>query len=245
MDCGNLSITNATALGANFPAPVYDALVLTDYAQLTANDVTIPKASNRGITIKDAGCLWVSSNSKTCIETPLTVDGTFYKRGVGELTLAGPTIAVTGGGPDKCVIQHGRLCAAHANALKGLALEFVDKPNGASLMVVPDLTDADLTAKGLDLSGIDTPITLDAAFGGKIPFAEPAAADRPEAPFGVTEYGLLTVKATAAEAVRAMLSTTPPRYFAGGTLAWTEASTEDSVTFGVRCMRHATRIYLR
>ena len=137
------------------------------------------------------------------------------------------------------------LRAAHADALKGLALEFVDKQNGASLMVMPDLTDADFTAKGIDLSGIDTPITLDAAFDGKIPFAESAAADRPEAPFGVTEYGLLTVKATFADTLRAMLPTTPPRYFAGGRLEWTEKSVGDCVTFGVRCKRHATRLYLR
>ena len=245
LDCGNLGITNAVALGANFPTPVYDALVLTDYARFAANGVTIPQASNRGITIKDAGCIWVSSGDQTRIETPLTVDGTCYKRGVGTLTLAGPTRAVTGGGTDKCIIHHGLLRAAHADALKGLALEFVDKQNGASLMVMPDLSDADFTAKGIDLSGIDTPITLDAAFGGKIPFAEPAAADRPEAPFGVTEYGLLTVKATAADAVRAMLPTTPPRYFAGGRLEWMEKSAGDCVTFGVRCRRHAARIYLR
>jgi len=245
-DCGNLGFDNVQALGANLPSLAYDAIVLTDYAQLSANNITISKASNRGITIKDAGCFWTSSNKKMCVETPLTVDGTFYKRGTGELTLAGPTIAVTGGGADKCVIQHGPLRVAHADALKGLALEFEsDGKNIPSLTVVPDITDADFTAKGIDLSGIDTPITLDADFNGKIPFQDTPAAARPEAPFGVTEYGLLTVKATAADAIRAMLPTTPPRHFAGGTMTWTEKATEDCVTFCVRCRRPATAIYLR
>ena len=51
--------------------------------------------------------------------------------------------------------------------------------------------------------------------------------------------------ATAADAVRAMLPTTPPRHFAGGTMTWTEKATEDCVTFCVRCRRPATAIYLR
>ena len=245
-DCGNLSVTNANALGANFPSPVYDAIVLTDYAQLSANDVTIPKTSNRGITIKDAGCFWTSIDKKMCVETPLTVDGTFYKRGVGELTLAGPTLAVKGGGTDKCVIQHGLLRVVHAEALKGLALEFEsDGQNIPSLMVVPDLADADFTAKGIDLSGIDTPITLDAAFGGKIPLAEPAAADRTEAPFGVTEYGFLTVDATAADAVRAMLPATPPRHFSKGSITWTEKTVDGCTTFGVRYHRAGFMLYIK
>ena len=243
-DYGELYLRGRYALGADLPTPTPDALTLTDFAILWPDEssYTLYKESNRGITCKGVARIWTSGNYYTRIETPLTIDGECHKIGNGTLTLAGAATAVTGGGTDKFIVSNGLLRVANANALKGLAVYF---RGGTSLMVMPDLTDADLTAKGLDLSGIDTPITLADAFGGKIPFAEPAAADRPEAPFGVTEYGLLTVKATAADAVRAMLPTTPPRYFAGGTLAWTEASTEDSVTFGVRCMRHATRIYLR
>ena len=156
--------------------------------------------------------------------------------------MAGAATAITGGGTDKFVISNGLLRVANANALKGLAVYF---RYGTSLMVVPDLTDADLTAKGLDLSGIDTPITLADAFGGKIPFVETPAADRTEVPFGVTEYGLLTVEATAATAVRAMLPATPPRHFAKGSIAWTEKTVNGLTTFGVRYHRAGFMLSIR
>ena len=246
VDCGNLGFDNVQALGANLPSLAYDAIVLTDYAQLSANNITISKASNRGITIKGAGCFWASAGKKMCVETPLTVDGTFYKRGVGELTLAGPTIAVTGGGTDKCVIQHGLLRVAHADALKGLALEFEsDGQNIPSMTVVPDLTDAAFTAKGIDLSGIDTPITLDASFNGKIPFLDTPVAARPEAPFGTTEYGVFTVKTTFADTLRAMLPATPPRHFSNGRISWTEKTVGDLTTFGIRCRRPAFTLIIK
>ena len=243
-DYGMLYVRDMRALGADLPTPTPDALTLTDYAYLWIDNGinTLAKSSNRGITVKDCARIWQSSNVDFRMETTLTVDGECYKDGSGIMTLAGEAVAVNGGGADKFIVTNGTLCVASANALKGLALHF---HRSTALMVKPNLDDDEFTEKGLDLSDLDTPLTLAPALNGKIPFRAFAAAAMPEAPFGTTEYGLFTVKATFADTLRAMLPTTPPRYFAGGRLEWTEKSVGDCVTFGVRCTRHATRIHLR
>ena len=244
-DYGMLHIWNANVLGADLPTPTPDAITVTDYAFLWVDrSTTLAKASNRGVTIKDCGRIWQSSNVDFRMETMLTVDGECYKDGTGVLTLAGEAAAVTGGGADKFFVTNGTLCVASANALKGLALHFY-RGVGTAFRVLPNLDDDEFTEKGLDLSDLDTPLTLAPEVGSKIPFQDTPAANRPEAPFGITEYGLLTVKATFADTLRAMLPAKPPRHFAGGTISWMETSTEDRVTFGVRCARHATRIHLR
>ena len=244
-DYGMLHIWNANVLGADLPMLTPDAITVTDYAFLWVDrSTTLAKASNRGVTIKDCGRIWQSSNVDFRMETMLTVDGECYKDGTGVLTLAGEAAAVTGGGADKFFVTNGTLCVASANALKGLALHFY-RGVGTAFRVLPNLDDDEFTEKGLDLSDLDTPLSLAPEVGSKIPFQDTPAANRPEAPFGTTEYGVFTVKATFADTLRAMLPAKPPRHFAGGTISWMETSTEDSVTFGVRCARHATRIHLR
>lgn len=231
-DFGMLHLIDGRGLGADMPSPMPDALTLTDYAFLWVDrTATLAKSSNRGVTIKDCGRLWQSSNVDFRMETLLTVDGECYKDGSGMLTLAGEARAVTGGGADKFIVTNGILCVASANALKGLMLHF---HRATALMVKPNLDDADFTAKGLDLSGLSTPVTLASEFAGKIPFVEPAAADMTEVPFGTTEYGILTVSASAADAVRAMLPTKPPRHFAKGKISWTERTSDGLTTFGVK-----------
>ena len=243
-DYGELYLRGRYALGSDLPTPTPDALTLTDFAILWPDEssYTLYKESNRGITCKGVARIWTSGNYYARIETPLTIDGECHKIGNGTLTLAGAATAVTGGGTDKFVISNGLLRVANANALKGLAVYF---RVGTSLMVMPDLTDAELTAKGLDLSGLDDPITLAASFGGKIPFVETPVADRTEVPFGVTEYGLLTVKATFADTLRSMLPTTPPRHFAKGSIAWTEKTVDGLTTFGVRYHRAGFMLSIR
>ena len=176
------------------------------------------------------------------METTLTVDGECYKDGSGVMTLAGEAVAVTGGGADKFFVTNGTLCVASANALKGLALHFY---RSAALRVLPNLDDDEFTEKGLDLSDLDTPITLAPTLNGKIPFKAFAVAAMPEAPFGTTEYGLFTVKTTFADTLRSMLPETPPRYFAQGRLSWTEKTVGDLTTFGVRCRRPAFGLIIR
>ena len=243
-DYGELYLRGRYALGADLPTPTPDALTLMDFAVLWPDEssYTLYKESNRGITCKGVARIWTSGNYYTRIETPLTIDGECHKIGNGTLTLAGAATAVTGGGTDKFIVSNGLLRVANANALKGLAVYFL---GGTSLMVMPDLTDAEFTEKGLDLSDLDTPITLAPALNGKIPFREPAAAAMPEAPFGTTEYGLFTVKTTFAETLWSMLPSTPPRYFKGGRLSWTEKTVGDLTTIGVRYRRPALYISVK
>lgn len=243
-DYATLSVTNGNAFGANLSAPTPDAVVLTDYAMLTtARSFTLAKESNRGITVgtlvsanggPKVGRLWTSDGKEMRIETSLTVDGSCYKQGVGVLTLAGTAVSVNGGGADRLVVSNGLLRVAGAQAINGLAVHFA---RDTQFQIVPDLSNAAFTAKGADVSALDTPITLDASFGGKIPFAETPVAERAEAPYGTTEYGILTVKATSADAVRAMLPANPPRHFAKGHLSWTEKTVDGLTTFGVRHFR--------
>lgn len=248
-DFALMYLSSAASLGADLPELTYDALTLMDYAQLWVNgNITVAKPSNRGVTVVGNGRVWTSIGKSIRLETSLTVDGTFYKEGVGELTLACPGRAVTGGGADKVVVSHGMLRLASADALKGLALDFrYANDSGTRFEVAIDPDDAVFTEKGVDLSGLATPITLHEGLNGKIPFATIAEEDRLPAPFGTRDYGILTVDAAAADAVRAMLPAEPPRYFTGGALSWTESSDADAgtVTFAVRCERKALRVIVR
>ena len=244
-DYAILYVRDMQGLGADLPTSTPDALTLTDYACLWVNNGennTLAKSSNRGITVKDCAKIWQSSNVDFRMETTLTVDGECYKDGSGIMTLAGEAVAVTGGGADRFIVTNGTLCVASANALKGLALHF---HRATGFMVKPNLDDAEFTEKGLDLSDLDTPITLAPALNGKIPFREPAAAAMPEAPFGTTEYGLFTVKTTFAETLWSMLPSTPPRYFKGGRLSWAEKTVGDLTTIGVRYRRPALYISVK
>ncbi len=244
-DYGMLHIWEANVLGADLPTPTPDAITVTDYAFLWVDrSTTLAKASNRGVTIKDCGRIWQSSNVDFRMETMLTVDGECYKDGTGVLTLAGEAAAVTGGGADKFFVTNGTLCVASANALKGLALHFY-RGTGTHLRVLPNLDDDEFTGKGLDLSDLDTPLTLAPEVGSKIPFLDTPVAARPEAPFGTTEYGVFTVKTTFADTLRAMLPATPPRHFSNGRISWTEKTVGDLTTFGIRCRRPAFTLIIK
>jgi len=244
LDYATLCVTNANAFGANLDVPTPDAVTLTDCALLMAEDsFTLSRESNRGITVgtlvtadggPKVGRLQANNGKEMRIETSLTVDGSCYKQGAGVLTLAGTAVSVNGGGADRLVVSNGLLRVAGAQAINGLAVHFA---RDTQFQIVPDLSNAAFTAKGADVSALDTPITLDASFGGKIPFAETPVAERAEAPYGTTEYGILTVKATSADAVRAMLPANPPRHFAKGHLSWTEKTVDGLTTFGVRHFR--------
>lgn len=244
LDYATLCVTNANAFGANLDVPTPDAVTLTDCALLMAEgSFTLSRESNRGITVgtlvsadggPKVGRLQANNGKEMRIETSLTVDGSCYKQGAGVLTLAGTAVSVNGGGADRLVVSNGLLRVAGAQAINGLAVHFA---RDTQFQIVPDLSNAAFTAKGVDVSALDTPITLDASFGGKIPFAETPVAERAEAPYGTTEYGILTVKATSADAVRAMLPANPPRHFAKGHLSWTEKTVDGLTTFGVRHFR--------
>ena len=254
IDCGTLSVTNGNAFGANLPEPTPDAIVITDYAMLTMlKSFTIAKESNRGITVgtlvaenggPKVGRLWTSDGMEMRIETSLTVDGVCYKQGLGTLTLAGTAASANGDGTDRLVVSNGLLRVAGARAINGFAVHFAQ---GTRLMVEPNLDDVEFTAKGVDVSALDVPITLDPSFGGKLPLVSVAKEDRPEAAFGTMEYGLFTVKADSADSMRAMLPNVPPAYFGKAHVQWTESSDDvaGTVTFGVRCTRSGLRIVIR
>ena len=100
---------------------------------------------------------------------------------------------------------------------------------------------------GIDLSVVAAPITLASEHNGKIPLAEVSEAFRIEAPFGTRDYGVLTVKASDADAIEAMLPAKPPKYFKNATMSWRRIpnETEGTVTFAVRCERTALRVIVR
>ena len=245
-DYASLNITSGRSLGADLPEPTPDALTLTDYAQLASmSSFVIEKRSNRGITVKGAGTVWASAGGcDITFETPITVDGAFYKRGASALTLAGEAVAVNGGGADKCIVEHGTLKVANSRALKGLTLELQGNVL-FSVEINPD--DEELTEKGVDLSDVLNPITLADSHAGKIPFAPVPLESRLVALFGVRDFGILTVKAECADSIEAMLPAAPPQYFTNAKLSWHRIpdETAGTVTFAVRCERTALRIIVR
>lgn len=227
-DYGLLYVGYAYNLGGDLAELTPDALTLTDFGYLwCTNDITITKSSNRGITVRGAGRIWESSGFKARVETPLTVDGTCMKFGTGTLVLAGVTEGVTGGGADSFGISNGVLRVA--GTFRKLALGFA-YGNGAGLQIASNAEDAEFTAKGIDLSGIDSPITLDASYKGKLPLSDLPENERGELTDGPRTIGLFTVKATEADALRAMLPARPPRLFRSGVRKWVEQPDESAGT---------------
>ena len=104
-------------------------------------------------------------------------------------------------------VVEGKVKVAHADALSGLETSFAA---GTSVELVFDSANADLVKYGIRNVTVDAPFSLDASFGGKLPFSVDASSALPPAPGTVVTNGLITVKNAAAESVRSMLQVKRP-----------------------------------
>ena len=248
-----LTITNALSLGGNLIKHEPKALWLTRYASLMVEEnTTLAAESNRGIYIEDIGRICVGDKKGKPytfrMETPLAINGTFYKEGIGTLELAGGMAFGEDGlaetpteGSNGFVVTGGVVRVCSAGAIDGCSMEL---RNGASLELAVDFENEELMAQGIRNVKTDTPFVLGEGME-KLPislkFAEGATA--PSTKFTVP---LLTVSSGAADSVRAMLpSVKMPFKSYQATLKEIPDSETGNVTFAYELQYQALKVIVR
>ena len=250
----SLMVTNALSLGGNLPSPEPKALLLSRYAKLIVKgDTTLSAQSNRGIFIEDIGRISVEA-SKTApytfrMETPLAINGDFYKDGVGTLELAGGMAFGEDGlganptdGKNNFIVTGGVVRVCSAGAVDGCKM-LLHKDTALELAV--DLDDDELLGCGIRNVKTDTPFVLGAGVD-KLPVSMVFDADAtpPSTDFTVA---LLTVSGDAAADVKAMLPTTVKSPFKSYTSTLVETTDEETgdVTFGYSLKYQGMKVIIR
>jgi len=196
------------------------ALTLKTLGRLSVNDsskVVLAKGLNRGVYIYGCGRFHVTGNDVLDVQWPILISGRMRKEGDGTLVLGGgmkhelddggELSDVPRSGSNIFEVVEGKVKVAHADALSGLETSFAA---GTSVELVFDSANADLVKYGIRNVTVDAPFSLDASFGGKLPFSVDASSALPPAPGTVVTNGLITVKNAAAESVRSMLQVKRP-----------------------------------
>lgn len=250
----SLMVANALSLGGNLPSPEPKALLLSRYAKLIVKgDTTLAAQSNRGIFIEGTGRISVeTSKTVPCtfrVETPLAINGDFYKEGDGTLELAGDMAFGEDGlgstpadGSNNFIVTGGVVRVCSAGAVDGCKM-LLHKDTALELAV--DLDDDELLGCGIRNVKTDTPFVLGAGVD-KFPVSMVFDADAtpPSTDFTVA---LLTVSGDAAADVKAMLPTTGKSPFKSYTSTLVETTDEKTgdVTFGYRLKYQAMKIIIR
>ena len=252
-----LTITNALSLGGNLLKLNPKALWLTRYASLLVEEsTTLAAESNRGIYIEDVGRIRVGRKKDKPytfrIETPLAINGTFYKEGTGTLELAGSMAFGEDGlaespteGLNGFVVTGGVVRVCSAGAIDGCSMLFHE---GTSLELAVDFEDEELMAQGIRNVKTDTPFVLGEGVE-KLPislkFAEGVTA--PSTKFTVP---VLTVSANVAASVRDMLPAVkfPFKSYQATLVETVEKDAEDKpkyVTFAYELKYQALKVIVR
>jgi hypothetical protein len=228
-------------LGGDLPELDPLALTLTKYDRLWvgSNDVDIPKKSNRGVFVNGNGSIHVEKKRLLRMNTQIAVNGTMYKTGEGTLELACPVRfgefgdSTDPGDNDTFVITGGVVRACSADALDGLRVKFTD---AGTLEAAIDMNDETMVRYGMRNTKAAVPFVLNEG-ESKMPFLMSAAGNAPTLQSFVV--GAVTVDASAADAVQAMLPERAPKLFARYLSEWTTVLNEEdnSVTFAVRCYK--------
>ena len=215
-----LDVLDGRNLGGRMPTFNPRALTLTTLARLSmtnGNTVTLADGLNRGVYIYGSGRFHVTGAGTLDVKWPLLLSGKMWKEGTGTLVLGGgmkheahdngTLTDVPRAGSNLFEVVNGTVKIAHADALAGVETTI---DSGASLKLAIDPSNADLTAYGIRNTAVDTPFTLAASFGGKLPLTL-ATEDYvlPEDCHALTN-ALVTVKDSSAAAVRAMLPNMHP-----------------------------------
>ena len=197
----------------------YFGTTLARYSRLvTTASVTIPASCNSGLYVNGTygGIVYVDKTGNVPhvldLGVPLTLNGSMVKDGPGCLKLRGEarfgTDASVTPTANKNILEvrAGSLEVASAACLDGVAISFT---NDTKLVINVSTNNADFHAYGLRNVKTDVPFTLKGDLD-TLPLAFDIS-ELPQAAFkeiGVMRIGLLTVKSTAAPAVRAMLPET-------------------------------------
>lgn len=238
--------------------PTFDprALTISTLARLSVTNnasVTLEDGLNRGVYIKDTGRFHVAGTGMLNVKWPLLLTGKMWKEGTGtlilggelkhEATIGGSLTDVPRAGSNLFEVAAGTVKIAHANALAGVETTI---KAGASLKLAFDPANADLTAYGIRNTTVDTPFTLDASFGGKLPLTLDTA-DGPSPEARIFTNALVTVNTTAAATVRDMIENPSPWRGTGYVSRVIEVpdATAGTVTFALESRFKGTCLLIR
>ena len=252
-----LYVNDGRNLGGAKPEFDPRALTLSHMAKFLVTNtvaVTLADGLNRGVYIYEKGRFDISKLLGVLdVQWPLLLSGKMWKEGPGTLILGGAMrheetdggvlTDVPRAGSNLFEIVEGTVKIAHADALAGVETT-IDA--GASLKLAVDPANADLTAYGIRNITVDTPFTLDASFGGKLPLTlDTAGVPLPEA--RLFTNALVTVNTTAAATVRDMIGNPKPWRGTGYVSRVIEVpdATAGTVTFALESRFKGTSLLIR
>jgi len=251
-----LYVNDGRNLGGRKDAFDPRALTLTHMAKLyvtNATTVTLADGLNRGAYVLEKGRFDVVSGGTIDVQWPILLSGKMWKEGPGTLILGGAMkhedddggnlTDVPRAGSNLFEIVQGTVKIANADALAGVETT-IDA--GAALQLAIDPANADLTQYGIRNMAVDTPFTLDASFGGKLPLTLDTAGAVPVADCAEMTNALVTVKSSSAEAVGAMLSAVKPwRNYGYASTVVSRANGDGTTTLLLVSKFSGLKIYLR
>ena len=243
-----LYVNDGRNLGGAKEAFDAKALTIKDMSRVSVTNgtVTLESGLNRGIFIDGLGAaagnpggrLFTAANCTLAVNWPIMLNGKLMKEGAGTLVLGGDARFI-GGTPKASSnlfeVASGTLAIASHNAIDGMETTF---DNGTTLKLKIDPANADLTKYGILNAKTDTPFTLGAGHGGKLPLALDTTAFPCMEEMSRT-FGLVTVTNTAVAAVRAMMPTGKIRLYPGvhNTIVERANDGEGTVTFELQLDR--------
>lgn len=252
-----LYVGTPSGIGGDCAELDFFGTTLQRYSRLrTVSSVAIPASCRRGLYVKDAqgGIVYVDKTGDAPhvldIGVPLTLNGSMLKEGPGCLKLRGelrfnadaseqPTA-----GKNIIEVCEGTIAAASAGCLDGAALSFA---SGAGLAICVSTNDSEFLSFGLRNTKWDSPFTL-AEGMEKLPLSFDVS-EFPDEEFRKIKslrIGLLTVKSSAAAAVRAMLPLNlKPYHCCRGKVVEIPRADTGSVTFALDTSLVGMTIVLR
>ena len=176
-----LILKAANNVGGPLTSFTKDALEIRNHGNLrVTNDVEFA-TQNRGIRINSAGRIEVSEGATFAVKTTLSLDGALTKSGKGVLAVS----TIANGTSGSMIVSDGEVRPLAANSLKGTPITF----DGGALLVDTTVASGELSAKGVDMTGMDAP------FGGAVKVAFAFAENETE--HDVVAYPVCTVDAAA------------------------------------------------
>lgn len=175
----------------------------------TGADIKLAEPT-RGIYVGTKARFNVQSGHTLSITSPLAVNGTLVKEGVGELALGGTLRFGSDGasetpteGSNNLVVTNGTLRILAAEACNGLSIGFAE---GAKLVIPVGTSDADLARYGLVNTKAATPFSTSAANGKIVVKFDCDGLDESKSYM----VGICTVPSSAAASVLSMISVEKP-----------------------------------
>ena len=174
-----LLVADSTVLGGKLDQFAYDALLLEEMSQFSANgkDLVLSKESNRGIAIgSNGGRIEVSENYVSLtVDWPVTMSTShLYKEGAGLLVLGSPLRFLDSGASVEhppasghCIdVREGSLSVTDCNALNGARLAF---SNGTEIVMSVLPPEGDLERYGVRCDKVSAPLATDMPIRLKVP----------------------------------------------------------------------------